>query len=73
MNVFLQVDLIWLRICLFRGLVPVLSYLATDHPAGKEESSTEKFGLKSLTGPSQKVNNYKSHPGAQSHLRQVSL
>ena len=27
---FLQVDLIWLRICLFRGLVPVLSYLATD-------------------------------------------
>ena len=31
---------------------PVLFSHRPDHPAGKEESSTEKIGLKKLTSPS---------------------
>ena len=31
-NAFFAANLIWLRICLLRGLVPVLAQLTTDHP-----------------------------------------
>ena len=44
MNAFFAVDLIWLRICLLRRLVPVLAQLATDHPPGGEADCYQQYG-----------------------------
>ena len=52
---------------------PVLFSHRPDHPAGKEESSTEKIRLKSLTSPSEKGHKEKPSWRAESSSSSVTL